>query len=236
METTNYSLPEFSSTASVDLIGVYNAAMQIIDTKLKSIDSQMGTLSTKVDNVKDSIQVGGTNLWPNSSIISTNAGTGYVWCNASSGLIPVNVGDTLTISCHIDGVKATTGNRGYAYLWAYDSTKTRVANVDAAKSYVLGTLGPQYTVPSGVAYVLAFIGTGAGTSGSVFRGKLEHGNVATDWSPAPADMLAVSAGFLAAHPVGCYYYTSSTANPGQSYGGTWAQVTTSDPIIWHRTA
>ena len=52
MATTNYSLPVFSSTDSVDLIGVYNAAMQIIDTKLKSIESQMGTLSTKVDNVQ----------------------------------------------------------------------------------------------------------------------------------------------------------------------------------------
>ena len=52
MATTNYSLPVFSSTDSVDLIGVYNAAMQIIDTKLKSIDSQMGTLSTKVNNVQ----------------------------------------------------------------------------------------------------------------------------------------------------------------------------------------
>ena len=52
MATTNYSLPVFSSTDSVDLIGVHNAAMQIIDTKLKSIESQMGTLSTKVDNVQ----------------------------------------------------------------------------------------------------------------------------------------------------------------------------------------
>lgn len=52
MATTNYSLPEFSSTDSVDLIGVYNAAMQIIDTKLKSIETQMVSLSTKVDNVQ----------------------------------------------------------------------------------------------------------------------------------------------------------------------------------------
>lgn len=52
MATPNYSLPVFSSTDSVDLIGVYNAAMQIIDTKLKSIESQMGTLSAKVNNVQ----------------------------------------------------------------------------------------------------------------------------------------------------------------------------------------
>ena len=52
MATTNYSLPEFTSTGSVDLIGVHNAAMQLIDTKLKSLETQMGTLSTKVDNVQ----------------------------------------------------------------------------------------------------------------------------------------------------------------------------------------
>ena len=52
MATTNYSIPEFASSDSIDLIGVYNAEMQIIDTKLKSIENQMGTLSTKVDNVQ----------------------------------------------------------------------------------------------------------------------------------------------------------------------------------------
>ena len=52
MATTNYSFPVFTSTGSVDLIGVYNAAMQLIDTKLKSLETQMGTLSTKVDNVQ----------------------------------------------------------------------------------------------------------------------------------------------------------------------------------------
>lgn len=52
MATANYSIPEFASTDSIDLIGVYNAAMQIIDTKLKSIESNVSTLSTKVDNVQ----------------------------------------------------------------------------------------------------------------------------------------------------------------------------------------
>ena len=52
MATTNYSIPEFSSTDSIDLIGVYNAAMQIIDTKLKSIESDVSTISTKVNSVQ----------------------------------------------------------------------------------------------------------------------------------------------------------------------------------------
>ena len=51
MATTNYSLPVFSSTDSVDLIGVYNAAMQLIDTKLKSIETDVSSLKTKVAHV-----------------------------------------------------------------------------------------------------------------------------------------------------------------------------------------
>ena len=52
MATTNYSLPVFSSTDSVDLIGVYNAAMQIIDTKLKSMETAIGSLNTQLSNVQ----------------------------------------------------------------------------------------------------------------------------------------------------------------------------------------
>ena len=52
MATTNYSLPVFSSTDSIDLIGVYNAAMQLIDTKLKSMDTAIGSLNTQLSNVQ----------------------------------------------------------------------------------------------------------------------------------------------------------------------------------------
>ena len=52
MATTNYSLPVFSSTDSVDLIGVYNAAMQLIDTKLKAMETDIGSLNTQLSNVQ----------------------------------------------------------------------------------------------------------------------------------------------------------------------------------------
>lgn len=52
MATTNYSLPEFSSTDSINLIGVYNAAMQLIDTKLKSMETDIGSLNTQLSNVQ----------------------------------------------------------------------------------------------------------------------------------------------------------------------------------------
>ena len=52
MATTNYSIPVFNSTDSIDLIGVYNAAMQLIDTKLKSIETDVSSLNTKVNNAQ----------------------------------------------------------------------------------------------------------------------------------------------------------------------------------------
>lgn len=52
MATTNYYIPEFNSTDSIDLIGVYNAAMQLIDTKLKSMETDIGSLNTQLSNVQ----------------------------------------------------------------------------------------------------------------------------------------------------------------------------------------
>ena len=52
MATTNYSIPVFNSTDSIDLIGVYNAAMQLIDTKLKSMETNIGSLNTQLSKVQ----------------------------------------------------------------------------------------------------------------------------------------------------------------------------------------
>lgn len=51
MATPNYSIPEFSPTGSVDLIGVYNAAMRIVDAKLKGIETKVDTVSANLSNV-----------------------------------------------------------------------------------------------------------------------------------------------------------------------------------------
>lgn len=67
-----------------------------------------------------------------------------------------------------------------------------------------------------------------------FKLKLERGNVATDWTPAPEDLEADA--FLAAYPVGSYYFTSDAAFDPTTYGGTWERVyTIGGPIAWHRT-
>lgn len=42
--------------------------------------------------------------------------------------------------------------------------------------------------------------------------------------------------FLAAHPVGSIFETTSSDNPGTIYGGTWQSVSSSDTYKWRRTA
>ena len=45
-----------------------------------------------------------------------------------------------------------------------------------------------------------------------------------------------AASFLAAHPVGCIYESSSSDNPGTLYGGTWKALPSVAGFIWERTA
>ena len=47
---------------------------------------------------------------------------------------------------------------------------------------------------------------------------------------------SAAAGFLAAHPVGCYFETSDPSDPGATYGGTWTRVPSTGPHKWHREA
>ena len=133
--------------------------------------------------------IGGANLWAGGTITSTNTGSTYVYGAAPSGYIPVQEGDTVTISLFVGNFKSTDDSSGYAYIYAYDSSQTRVGSGDVAQSCTNGGLSSTYTVPSGVAYVKAFIAIKGGTSGTVFRGKVERYEVSTDWTPSFSELV-----------------------------------------------
>lgn len=64
--------------------------------------------------------------------------------------------------------------------------------------------------------------------------KLEKGNQATDWSPAPEDML------LNSNPINSVLTTLSAENPSTTLGGTWTQLGTETKFsntiyYWKRT-
>ena len=49
--TANYSLPLFTSNGAIELINVYNSAMQIIDTKLKEALTHSEFVKSETDSV-----------------------------------------------------------------------------------------------------------------------------------------------------------------------------------------
>lgn len=51
MPTPNFNLPTFSATDSVDLMGVYNAAMNAIDTAMKTIQDTASAAKTTAEGV-----------------------------------------------------------------------------------------------------------------------------------------------------------------------------------------
>lgn len=126
------------------------------------------------------IEIGGRNL-----IVSNNAVDGYVTSAGviystptykASDYIPVTPGDTITFQ-----------------LWTPSSVKSWIDDTyfDSDKNYVTGYGGEYvtsnhivrtYTVPAGASYVRMSYAWGTG-----YKVKLEKGNKATDWTPAPED-------------------------------------------------
>ena len=55
MATTNYKLPVFVADGKVDLIGVYNTAMNTIDLELKKINDSIATINSTVSSLQTTI-------------------------------------------------------------------------------------------------------------------------------------------------------------------------------------
>lgn len=94
MATTNYSFPEFTAEGTPDLIGVYNAAMEAIDTKLKELSDSIAN-TTNLDAVKSDV----ASL--KSSVSSIN-----------SKITPGTSDTSLTVA-ELNGAKLTSGGIVY---------------------------------------------------------------------------------------------------------------------------
>ena len=59
MATTHYSIPEYTSTGNVDLVGVSNAAFENIDNALNTIQTALTALTSRVSTLENSSTVSG---------------------------------------------------------------------------------------------------------------------------------------------------------------------------------
>ena len=101
MATTNYKLPEFTAEGTPDLIGVYNAAMVAIDTKLKELSDSIAD-TTNLDTVKSDV----ANLKSSVSTINSNIS------GINSKITPDKSDKSLTVA-ELNGAKLTAGGIVY---------------------------------------------------------------------------------------------------------------------------
>ena len=185
------------ATAAVDATNKANAAKQAaIDdaaskyytktqTYTKSeIEQKAGEISLSVAQEEVSkVEVGGRNLVPNSKYVAPDSNTGYVW-GRNKQYATVIPGETYTLSLYYNGERMTTVDHGYAYAYAIKSDGTKISGdymgAPAARSTrVIEQDVVQLEVYAG--------GLRNYVAGDVYCVKLEKGNKATDWTPAPED-------------------------------------------------
>lgn len=148
------------------------------DTKATNAQTSADTANSKIDN----LEIGGRNL-----IISNNAVDGYV---NSTGSVSGSDGYKAT-----DYIPVTPGDILIFQLWSPIVARVWIDDTyfDSDKNYVTGYNGSWYDakmhyvikviVPNNAAYVRFSY-----TWNNTFKYKLEKGNKATDWSPAPEDV------------------------------------------------
>lgn len=178
---------------------------------LEDVRTTASNAQTSIDN----LEIGGRNL-----IVERNISNG--WVNSSGTLI----NDSNYIAT--DYIPVTPGDTIVFQLWSPSSTKTWIDDTyfDSDKNYITGYDGEYvisnhivrtYTVPAGASYVRMSYGWATG-----YKVKLEIGNKATDWTPAPED---VDAGIANAAKVATNFMEYDSANGlimGNKTSGTWS--------------
>lgn len=153
-------------------------ALRATKTEVTEAKNIANTANSKIDN----LEIGGRNL-----IISNNAVDGYV---NSTGSVSGSDGYKAT-----DYIPVTPGDILIFQLWSPIVARVWIDDTyfDSDKNYVTGYDGSWYDakmhyvikviVPNNAAYVRFSY-----TWNNTFKYKLEKGNKATDWTPAPEDV------------------------------------------------
>lgn len=152
-----------------------------IDQNAKAISIR--ATKEEVTTAVNDIQVGGRNLIVESKLSTgylntTNGSITFNHAYRTSDFVPVNDGEIYTISWQKDG-GVSNAWLGYFY---YKSDKTLLEYHDAKRTGNPFTI--TITIPSECKYLRVYWQYGSG--GNV---KLEKGNKATDWTPAPEDQV-----------------------------------------------
>ena len=173
-----------------DTDNTYKLAISASSIYLRSSNKDIGTMieeandnATSAKNAINNLKIGGRNLVVEKGAVSgrTDASHGGVRPESdyqTTDFVPIESG-TYTIS----GTKLSEANGKYITVALYDSNKTFIKRLVPIKIIDEDTYSETGEAPAGTAYVrISF------PNGYSDRIKLERGNKATDWTPAPEDV------------------------------------------------
>ena len=150
---------------------------------------------TELETAVDNISIGGRNLALNTSTdVHLTAGTNKFSYQRYKLPVSLKKGDILTISVDYTKV-AGTATDFYVTIYDYETTTKRLAVTTLPITG--GRTSKTFTITNtnieGVEYnsLLIYAGRGGETQGNeviISHVKLEYGNKATDWTPAPEDI------------------------------------------------
>ena len=101
------------------------------------------------------------------------------WAATSSDYISVKYGDTYTLSFYYNNILNYSNTNGYAYVYAYNSSKQQIGNDYINTAYMT----PTRTISdANIAYLKVLMGV-KGLKGDNFKVQLEEGSTRTEYKP-----------------------------------------------------
>lgn len=173
-----------------DTDNTYKLAISASSIYLSASNKDVGTMiaeandnATSAKNAIDNLEIGGRNLVIKKGAVSgrTNANSGTIMSasdHQTTEFVPIEAG-IYTIS----GTKLSEANGKYITVALYDSNKTFIKRLVPIKTIDEDTYSETGEAPANTVYVRTSFPTGYSD-----RIKLERGNKATDWTPAPEDV------------------------------------------------
>lgn len=174
-----------STVSKVETVEKAVSTAQITANNAQITANNAQTAANNAQEDIDDLEIGGRNLVLNSQWISTEESTNYLWGKIAQD-VPVMYGETYTLSAYRNDVRMTDNTYGYAYAYDYKSDGTQIGTVD----YMTTITGSSTKTIDNeeIAYLKIYIGVRNCVVGDVYKVKLEVGNKATDWTPAPEDV------------------------------------------------
>ncbi|MCJ7839986.1 hypothetical protein MUB24_03465 [Lederbergia sp. NSJ-179] len=201
------TVAEQKAQSALDQAKIYSVAKTVYENKMKEIAEDIGErapieyVDGQIVHAIDNLEIGGRNLLRGTSSEYANrtfSGWGDFVSNNANMDIPVEAGEIYTFRVYLENDKNNTVNVG-----VMARLMTSPGNITGRKEFSDLTIKPgekgysviTFTVPSGFHYLRPFTIRANSNSGSEQKvsyknEKLEIGNKATDWTPAPEDMFS----------------------------------------------